>query len=140
LHDRETKQVQFVAATGVKAPVVYVYDGVGGFGLRLYGGLNNDRGYGGNQQKKSRSCASLLNAETNQLGIALPAGKLRFIATTTTARWKFHRRGHDRPPPRNEPSASRPAIPRPRGETQADKCRVDSGDKWMDETFEIQAS
>ena len=42
LLDRETKQVEFVRATDVKAPAIYVYDGASDY--RFYGGLNYDRG------------------------------------------------------------------------------------------------
>src|SRR5262245_45581400 len=45
LRDRETKQVEFMRATGVKAPVIYVYDGAAQFGV-FYGGMNRDPGYG----------------------------------------------------------------------------------------------
>jgi len=51
LRDRETKQVEFVRAAGVTAPVIYVYDGALP-NYRFYGGLNNDRGYGTECNKK----------------------------------------------------------------------------------------
>src|SRR5450755_1539468 len=42
LHDRETKQVEFVHAEKMFAPTIYVYDGATGY--RFYG-LNYDQGY-----------------------------------------------------------------------------------------------
>ncbi len=59
LHDRETKQVEFMRATGVKAPVVYVYDG----------------------QRNATKVAvtrEFKNSEENHLGLALPKGRTRF--------------------------------------------------------------
>ena len=38
LHDRETKQVEFVHAEKMFAPTIYVYDGASDY--RFYGGLN----------------------------------------------------------------------------------------------------
>ncbi|HSY74449.1 MAG TPA: hypothetical protein VK810_03180, partial [Dongiaceae bacterium] len=75
LHDHETKQVEFVHAEKMYAPTIYVYDGAEGY--RFYG-LNYDQGYGQSDNKKIIVQREFKNAETNQLGIALPAGKLRF--------------------------------------------------------------
>jgi len=53
LRDRETKQVEFVSATGVLAPVIYQYDGTDE-GFRFYGNLNWDQGFGTQSKKKGR--------------------------------------------------------------------------------------
>jgi hypothetical protein len=60
LHDRETKQVEFMRATGVKAPVVYVYDGA--------------------QQHPTKVAVTreFKNSEANGLGLPLPKGRTRF--------------------------------------------------------------
>jgi hypothetical protein len=76
LHDRETKQVEFVHADRIFATTIYVYDGAAGY--RFYGGLNTDQSYGTESNKKIWVMREFVNAETNHLGIALPAGKLRF--------------------------------------------------------------
>ena len=77
LHDREMKQVEFVRGAGVKAAVIYVYDGAEP-GWRFSGGLNEDPNYGTVCNKKVWVMREFANAETNHLGIALPKGKLRF--------------------------------------------------------------
>src|SRR5476651_1914738 len=51
LHDRETKQVEFVHAENMFAPTIYVYDGAE-TGYRFYGGLNNDQNYGTQSNQK----------------------------------------------------------------------------------------
>jgi hypothetical protein len=59
LRDKETKQVEFMRATGIKAPVVFVYDG----------------------QRNSTKVAVMRefkNSEDNGLGLALPKGRARF--------------------------------------------------------------
>lgn len=59
LRDRETKQVEFMRATGVRAPVVYVYDGM-------------------RQPTKVAVTRELKNSEENRLGLPLPKGRTRF--------------------------------------------------------------
>jgi hypothetical protein len=77
LRDRESKQVEFMRATGVKAPVVYVYDGAAMFG-RFHGGMIRDPGYGTQSNKKVWVMREFKNSEANKLGLPLPKGRLRF--------------------------------------------------------------
>jgi hypothetical protein len=87
LHDRETKQVEFVHAENMFAPTVYVYDGASDY--RFYGGLNTDQNYGTQGNKKIWVKREFVNAETNYLGIALPAGKLRFYRRDADGQLQF---------------------------------------------------
>ena len=64
LRDKETKQVEFVRATGVKAARVYVYDGAD---------RDGDAG-------KVQVYREFKNSEANKLGLALPKGKVRFYS------------------------------------------------------------
>ena len=68
LRDKETKQVEFVRATGVKAERIYVYDG-GGYSRRGSGAAG-----------KVQVFREFQNTSDNRLGIALPKGKLRFYS------------------------------------------------------------
>ncbi len=78
LRDRETKQVEFMRATGVKAPVVYVYDGAFSFGV-FYGGMQRDPGYGSQgAHKKVWVMREFRNSTENKLGLPLPKGRMRF--------------------------------------------------------------
>jgi hypothetical protein len=77
LRDRETKQVEFMRATGVKAPVVYVYDGAAMFGS-FQGGMMRDPGYGTQSNAKVWVMREFKNSEENKLGLPLPKGRLRF--------------------------------------------------------------
>lgn len=77
LRDRETKQVEFMRATGVKAPVIYVYDGAAMFGT-FGGGMVRDPGYGTQGNKKVWVMREFRNSEENKLGLPLPKGRLRF--------------------------------------------------------------
>lgn len=77
LRDRETKQVEFMRATGVRAPVIYVYDGAAMFG-RNYGSMIRDPGYGTQSNKKVWVMREFRNSEENRLGLPLPKGRVRF--------------------------------------------------------------
>lgn len=77
LRERETKQVEFMRATGVVAPVIYVYDGAAQFGV-FYGHVNFDPGYGTQSNKKVWVMREFKNTEQNKLGLPLPKGRMRF--------------------------------------------------------------
>jgi hypothetical protein len=136
LHNRETKQVEFVHAEKMFAPTIYVYDGAEGY--RFYG-LNFDQGYGQTDNKKILVQREFKNAETNQLGIALPAGKLRFYRRDDDGQLQFVGENTIDHTPRNEivrvtTGNSFDLV----GERKQTNFRVDTGDKWIDETFEIK--
>ena len=80
-----------------------------------------------------------VNAETNQLGIALPTGKLRFYRRDDDGQLQFVGENTIDHTPRNETirvttGNSFDLV----GERKQTNFRVDTGDKWMDETFEIK--
>ena len=77
LRDQESKQVEFMRASGVKAPVVYVYDGTGMFST-YQGGMIRDPAYGTQSSKKVWVMREFRNSEENKLGLPLPKGRLRF--------------------------------------------------------------
>ena len=137
LHDRETKQVEFVHAEKMYAPTIYVYDGATGY--QFYG-LNYDQGYGAETgNKKIIVQREFVNAETNQLGIALPAGKLRFYRRDADSQLQFVGENTIDHTPRNETvrvttGNSFDLV----GERKQTNFRVDRGDKWIDESFEIK--
>ena len=137
LHDRETKQVEFVHAEKMFAPTIYVYDGAAGY--QFYG-LNYGQDYGANTgNKKILVQREFVNAETNQLGIALPAGKLRFYRRDADSQLQFVGENTIDHTPRNETvrvttGNSFDLV----GERKQTNFRVDTGDKWIDESFEIK--
>jgi hypothetical protein len=136
LHDHETKQVEFVHAEKMFAPTIYVYDGASGY--QFYG-LNYDQGYGQSDNKKVIVQREFKNAETNQLGIALPAGKLRFYRRDSDSQLQFVGENTIDHTPRDETirvttGDSFDLV----GERKQMNFKVDTGDKWIDETFEIK--
>jgi hypothetical protein len=92
LLDRETKQVEFVRADGIKSRPIYVYDGVKIDYNRYYGsyeGIRNDRGYGTQSNPKVWVMREFVNSEANRLGIPLPKGRLRFYRHDADGQMEF---------------------------------------------------
>ncbi len=136
LHNQETKQVEFVHAEKMFAPTIYVYDGAEGY--RFYG-LNYDQGYGQTGNKKVLVQREFVNAETNQLGIALPAGKLRFYRRDADGQLQFVGENTIDHTPRNETVRVTTGNAFDLvGERKQNSFHVDTGDKWLDESFEIK--
>ena len=136
LHDRETKQVEFVHAENLFAPTIYVYDGASDY--RFYG-LNYDQGYGTESNKKIWVMREFVNAETNHLGIALPKGKLRFYRRDADGQLQFVGENEIDHTPRNETIRVKTGNSFDLvGERKQTNFRVDTGDKWLNESFEIK--
>jgi hypothetical protein len=136
LHDRETKQVEFVHAEKVYAPTIYIYDGASAY--QFYG-LNYDQNYGTEGNKKIWVKREFVNAETNHLGIALPAGKLRFYRRDDDGQLQFVGEDTIDHTPRNETIRVTTGNAFDLvGERKQRNFHVDTGDKTMDESFEIK--
>ena len=80
LRDMETKQVEFLRATGVKAERIYLYDGAALGGWRVGISAGADPSYGATSNKKINVYREFENSERNQLGIPLPKGRVRFYS------------------------------------------------------------
>ncbi|MFM8333241.1 MAG: DUF4139 domain-containing protein [Candidatus Methylumidiphilus sp.] len=78
LRDRESKQVEFVRAAGVKMERLYVYDGAQLGGWRAGMSYGENPGYGTESNKKVAVYREFKNSQDNQLGIPLPKGRVRF--------------------------------------------------------------
>jgi len=76
LPDNSTRQIElFPAARDVGCEKALVYQGQ--LGAYYYGGLNTDRAYGTQSNKKVDVYLRLKNAKANGLGVPLPAGRVR---------------------------------------------------------------
>jgi hypothetical protein len=78
LRDKETKQVEFVRASGVKAERIYVFEGAQQQGRR-----------GVSSSGKVQVYREFKNSEVNKLGIALPKGKVRFYSQDADRQLEF---------------------------------------------------
>lgn len=137
LRDQETKQVEFVSAEGVKAPVIYLYDSADSE-YRFYGALNEDGNFGTQSSKKVSVVREFVNAGTNHLGVPLPAGKLRFYRRDDDGQLEFTGENTIDHTPRNETirlttGSAFDLV----GERKQTDFHLDTTKKWMDESFEI---
>jgi hypothetical protein len=92
LYDRETKQVEFVRASGVPSQRLYVYDGVKiDQNYRNYP-LENIRdmeNFGIQSNSKIWSMVEFKNSKENHLGLPLPKGRVRFYRRDTDGQLEF---------------------------------------------------
>ncbi len=82
LRDRETKQVEFIHASGVQTKQLYIYDGAR-IDPNRYNGWNwenirNDHTYGTESNPKTWVMREFVNSDSNHLGMPLPKGRVRF--------------------------------------------------------------
>jgi hypothetical protein len=142
LLDRETKQVEFVRATGVNAPTIYVYDGAQiGPQYRgwTYESIRNNREYGTQSNPKVWVMREFANSETNHLGMPLPKGKLRFYRRNDDGQLEFTGEDTIDHTPRDETirvftGNSFDIV----GERKRTNFKTDNSDRWLEETFEIK--
>ena len=76
IHDKETKQVEFIRSPQVKAQKKYVYDGASMH--RFHGGRADNPLQGMEYPKDVAIFWELKNDEASGLGLPLPAGRMRF--------------------------------------------------------------
>jgi hypothetical protein len=80
LRNAETKQVEFLRATGVKAKTIYVYNGADIAQFRGWNdeAVRNNREYGTQSNPKVAVYREFKNTKDNGLGLPLPKGRTRF--------------------------------------------------------------
>ncbi len=141
LRDQETKQVEFVQATDVHAQRLYVYDGaeIAQYGYYNPEQIRSDPNYGTQSNRKVWVMEEFKNSEGNHLGIALPKGKLRFYRRDTDGRLEFIGENTIDHTPKDETlrlytGNAFDVV----GERKRTNYRVDTNQRWMDESFEIR--
>jgi hypothetical protein len=90
IHDRETKQVEFLHASGIQSKRLYVYDGAR-FD-RNYGGYQDVRQiqqYGTQSNPHVWVLREFANSDANHLGIPLPKGRVRFYRRDRDGQMEF---------------------------------------------------
>ena len=89
LHDAETKQVEFLRAAGVQSKRSYVYDGADIGEDWRYLDSQSERTYGMKSRAKVGIYREFMNSKANHLGVALPAGRIRFYRRDDDGRLEF---------------------------------------------------
>jgi hypothetical protein len=141
IHDQETKQVEFVSATGIRSQRLYVYDGaqVAQYGYYNPEQIRQDPTYGTQSNPKVFVMQEFKNSEANHLGIALPKGRLRFYRRDTDGHLEFIGENSIDHTPKDETlrlyTGNAFDIV---GERKRTNYHVESSQHWMDESFEIR--
>ena len=90
LRDKETKQVEFVRATEVKAARLFIYDPIMKDNeWHLGNTVGEDADYGVTSSKKVAVYREFKNTEANKLGLPLPKGRVRFYAQDEDRQLEF---------------------------------------------------
>ena len=83
IHDRETKQVEFLRGSRIQSKRLYVYDGAKLPNSNPYMDTRQDQRYGTESNPHVWIMREFVNSLANHLGIPLPAGRVRFYRQDT---------------------------------------------------------
>src|SRR5437764_1169655 len=143
LRDRETKQVEFIRASGVKSERVYVYDGLKidwnqWRGVQMEN-LRNNQDLGTEMETKVAVMREFKNSEANHLGMPLPKGRLRFYKQDDDNQLEFTGENLIDHTPKDETlrvftGNAFDLL----GERRRTNVKVDSSNHWLDESIEIK--
>lgn len=143
LHDRETKQVEFLRSSKVGSKRIYVYDGAQ-IDPRRYVGWNDiairtQPEYGSESNPKVWVMREFDNSEANGLGMALPRGRVRFYRRDKGGQLEFTGENNIDHTPRNEQvrvyTGNAFDIV---GERKRTNFQVNADKNYLDESFEIR--
>ena len=143
IHDKESKQVEFVRTSGVKSDIVYVYDGAKIDTNRYQGWqqemIRQDPLYGTLSNPKVWVMREFMNSDSNHLGMPLPKGRVRFYRRDTDGRLEFTGEDSiDHTPKDEKIRVFTGAAFDLTGERKRTVFRNDMGRQMMDEAFEIK--
>jgi len=143
LHDQETKQVEFVRASGIKSERFYIYDGVKVNQSQYQGwsmeSIRQNSEYGTQSNPEVGVMREFNNSEANHLGMPLPAGRLRFYRQDADGQLEFTGENEIKHTPRDETiRAFTGSAFDIKGERRRKDYRIDMGNRWLDESFEIK--
>jgi hypothetical protein len=143
LHDRETKQVEFLRSAKVASRRIYVYDGAR-IDPRRYGGwdavtIRTQPEYGSESNPKVWVMREFDNSEANGLGMALPRGRVRFYRRDKGGQLEFTGENNIDHTPRQEKvrvyTGNAFDIV---GERKRTNLQINADRNWLDESFEIR--
>src|SRR5882724_492657 len=142
LHDRETKQVEMVRATGIQSKAVYVYDGFKADPNSQNWPLETIRqqeSYGALSNPKVWVMQEFKNSSENHLGMPLPMGRVRFYRRDEDGQLEFTGENNIGHTPKDETlrlyTGNAFDITGDRSRTD---YRADFNARWLDESFEIK--
>ena len=143
LRDRETKQVEFVRASGVKSQRVYIYDGLK-IDWNQYRGwpmenIRANENYGTECNTKVAVVREFKNSEANHLGMPLPKGRVRFYKQDDDGQPEFTGENTIDHTPKDEmlriyTGNAFDLV----GERRRTDWKIEHNKHWADESFEIK--
>lgn len=139
LHDRETKQVEFLNASGVVAKSLYVYDGAQ-FPVNYgYQDVRQIQQYGTQSNPHVWIMREFANSDANRLGVPLPKGRLRFYRRDRDGQVEFIGENEIDHTPKDEMvrvyTGNAFDIA---GERRQTRFQSQFQNGWLDEAFEIR--
>jgi hypothetical protein len=142
LHDRETKQVEFVRAAGVKSRTVYVYDGWkadANYRSWPMETIRTQEAFGTQSNSKVWVMQEFKNSSENHLGMPLPKGRVRFYRCDDDGQLQFSGENEIDHTPKDELiriyTGNAFDIT---GERHRVDYKLNSTARWVDESFEIK--
>lgn len=142
LYDRETKQVEFVRASGVPSQRLYVYDGVkidqnySNYALENIRDMEN---FGVQSNSKIWAMVEFKNSKENHLGMPLPKGRVRFYRRDTDGQLEFTGENMiDHTPSDETIRLYTGNVFDAVGERKRTNYHIERGQHWLDESFEIK--
>lgn len=143
LHDRETKQVEFIRAGKVQSQKVYVYDGMKVDWQRYRGysmeSMRNNQEVGAESDTKVAMMREFKNSEANHLGMPLPKGRVRFYKQDNDRQLEFTGENVIDHTPKDETVSIYTGNAFDLvGERRRTNYKIDTSKDWLDESFEIK--
>jgi hypothetical protein len=142
LYDRETKQVEFVRASGVPSQRLYVYDGVKlDQNYRNYPmeNIRDMESFGVQSNPKIWTMVEFKNSKENHLGLPLPKGRVRFYRRDTDGQLEFTGENLiDHTPSDETIRLYTGNVFDAVGERKRTFYKIDRNAHWLDESFEIR--
>ncbi len=140
LQHGETKQVEFVNATGIESKTLYKYDGstLGANFQNTSTHLRTDPNFGLTSNKDVAIVREFKNTKTNGLGIPLPKGRVRFYQQDADQQLEFLGENSISHTPNNETISLYTGNAFDiKGERTRIDFEVDSRGHWVSETFAV---
>ena len=142
LRDRETKQVEFLRATGIQSKRLYIYDGAKLDQRNAYQDVRQVQQYGTQSNPFVSVMREFANSDANHLGVPLPRGRLRFYRRDQDGQVEFTGENQIEHTPKDEIirvyTGSAFDITGERVQTHFQSQYGGPSAGWLDESFNIK--
>jgi hypothetical protein len=138
LKDRETKQIEFIRASGIPVTRKYIYDGAQNVPGPIGDGAYTQPELGSETNKQVRVEQEFVNSKKNHLGMPLPAGTMRFYRRDADGQMEFVGENSINHTPEDEKvKLTTGSAFDVTGERKRTSFKVDSQDRTIDESYTV---